>query len=108
MFNQLTSICVLFYLNTDIFCSSSAKLCPSDKYYNPKILNCTDCLSGYYGSNCSNSCPYPSYGVDCQEECHCQEKVCDHVFGCSNYELNGKYGVGEKEREKDMLRVFFK
>lgn len=67
-----------------------------------------DCLSGYYGSNCSNSGRYPSYGVDCQEECHCQEKVCDHVFGCSNYELNGKYGVGEKEREKDMLRVFFK
>lgn len=66
-----------------------------------------DCLSGYYGSNCSNSCRYPSYGVDCQEECHCPKKVCDHVFGCSNYVLNGKYGVGEKERERDMLRVFF-
>uniref|UniRef100_K1QMN5 MEGF10_11 n=1 Tax=Magallana gigas TaxID=29159 RepID=K1QMN5_MAGGI len=50
-----------------------------------------DCLSGYYGSNCSNSCRYPSYGVDCQEECHCPKKVCDHVFGCSNYELNGHH-----------------
>uniref|UniRef100_A0A8W8MIT1 Uncharacterized protein n=1 Tax=Magallana gigas TaxID=29159 RepID=A0A8W8MIT1_MAGGI len=83
MFNQLTSICVLFYLNAEVFCSS-----PSDKYYNPKIHNCTDCPSGYYGSNCSNSCRYPSYGVDCQEECQCAKKACDHVFGCSSYELN--------------------
>lgn len=57
------------------------------------------CPSGYYGSNCSISCRYPNYGVECQEECHCPKKACDHVFGCSNNELNGKYGV-EKKRKK--------
>lgn len=53
------------------------------------------CPSGYYGSNCSNSCRYPSYGVECQEECHCLKKACDHVIGCLDYAFDGK----ERERE---------
>ncbi|XP_034335143.2 uncharacterized protein [Magallana gigas] len=93
MFYQLTSICLLLYLNAEVFCSSSAKQCPSDQYYNPKIHNCTDryigCPLGYYGSNCSGSCRYPSYGVECQEECLCPKKVCDHVFGCLDYTFDG-------------------
>lgn len=91
MFNQITGICVfqLFHLSEEVFCSSKAKQCPEDKYYNPKIHNCTDCPSGYYGPNCSNSCRYPLYGVKCQEECHCPKKTCDPVFGFLDYGLDG-------------------
>lgn len=65
------------------------------------------CPSGFYGSNCSNSCRYPNYGVGCQEECHCPTKVCHHVFGCLDYTFDGK----ERENEKEcylLLKMLFR
>lgn len=61
------------------------------------------CPSGYYGSNCSNSCRYPSYGVECQEECHCLKKACDHVIGCLDYAFDGKERERENEKEGYLL-----
>lgn len=66
------------------------KICNELKFISAHLFLFLDCPSGYYGSNCSNSCRYPSYGVECQEKCQCAKKACDHVFGCSSYELNGK------------------
>lgn len=51
-------------------------------------LNYTDlffylgCMPGYSGVNCSFSCPYPSYGVECQKSCNCIRDLCDVSTGC--------------------------
>ena len=43
------------------------------------------CPSGYFGSNCSSQCPYPSFGLRCVDECNCNPSICDPRFGCRNY-----------------------
>lgn len=55
-----------------------------------------DCLPGYYKTNCSEPCRYPSYGLGCQKECKCTEKSCHHVFGCSDHKLDGKRSLRKK------------
>ena len=40
------------------------------------------CGTGYHGPNCFLACRYPNYGRECQEECYCKEKNCNHVTGC--------------------------
>ena len=44
------------------------------------------CGTGYHGPNCFLACRYPNYGRECQEECYCKEKNCNHVTGCLNGE----------------------
>nr|XP_022289813.1 protein draper-like [Crassostrea virginica] len=39
-------------------------------------------MPGYLGHNCTQICPYPLYGKDCQFTCHCQPQSCDHATGC--------------------------
>ncbi|XP_078325991.1 uncharacterized protein LOC144622861 isoform X1 [Crassostrea virginica] len=46
--------------------SSSAKVCPL----------------GYTGNRCEIPCRYPSFGKDCQSDCNCTEKLCNHIRGC--------------------------
>ncbi|XP_062571861.1 uncharacterized protein LOC134233826, partial [Saccostrea cucullata] len=41
-----------------------------------------DCLPGYSGVNCSQSCPYPFYGDLCQGICDCDNETCDVSTGC--------------------------
>lgn len=48
------------------------------------------CTPGYSGVNCSLPCPYPSYGVDCQQSCNCIQNLCDVSTGCMNSN-KGKY-----------------
>lgn len=45
-------------------------------------LNCKDCPPGYLGRNCSDRCRYPSYGMECQKSCDCEERFCDIATGC--------------------------
>nr|XP_022295662.1 uncharacterized protein LOC111105593 isoform X2 [Crassostrea virginica] len=40
------------------------------------------CPVGLFGPNCSLSCRHPNYGLDCQMECFCSKKLCDHATGC--------------------------
>lgn len=47
-----------------------------------------ECPSGYYKSNCSETCVFPSFGDDCQNICNCDLSLCDHIFGCK--ETTGK------------------
>lgn len=40
-------------------------------------------MPGYIGMNCSSKCPYPTYGIKCQEICNCSKEACDLTTGCS-------------------------
>ena len=44
-----------------------------------------ECLPGFYGSNCSESCRYPNYGNGCQQKCYCAEQNCHAVIGCHEF-----------------------
>ena len=40
-------------------------------------------MPGYFGENCTQQCPYPSYGIRCQGGfCDCDEDLCDVSTGC--------------------------
>lgn len=43
-----------------------------------------ECMSGYTGLNCSDKCPHPTYGKNCQGFCNCSEIQCDILRGCNN------------------------
>lgn len=40
------------------------------------------CMPGYYGINCTDICPYPTYGYRCQGKCECSNDTCDVSTGC--------------------------
>lgn len=42
------------------------------------------CMPGFTGVNCSASCPYPYYCVDCQSTCECSKDKCDVSTGCNS------------------------
>ena len=44
------------------------------------LLECTP--AGYFGSNCSEPCPYPYYGDGCRGTCKCDKNSCDVSTGC--------------------------
>ncbi|XP_062577449.1 uncharacterized protein LOC134239285, partial [Saccostrea cucullata] len=44
------------------------------------------CLEGYFGLNCSQLCPYPSYGKGCKETCDCSKPFCVPTLGCATKE----------------------
>ncbi|XP_022287751.1 uncharacterized protein LOC111100313 [Crassostrea virginica] len=44
---------------------------------------CEKCKPGNIGSNCSEKCPYPTYGDGCQQICYCSAEACDFVTGCN-------------------------
>lgn len=41
-----------------------------------------ECRVGYIGTNCSEPCPYNSYGKGCQMTCNCIQDDCDFALGC--------------------------
>lgn len=41
-----------------------------------------ECIAGYIGLNCTERCPYPSYGDRCQGLCGCSNDTCDVSTGC--------------------------
>lgn len=40
------------------------------------------CEPGYFDVNCTQRCKYPTFGVQCQNICSCQEKLCNFSSGC--------------------------
>lgn len=45
------------------------------------LLN-TECLPGYFGTNCKLRCFYPGFGKHCMNTCDCNRSDCDPVSGC--------------------------
>lgn len=44
---------------------------------------CLDCKLGFYGFKpLCHKCPFPSYGIDCQSICDCDNKTCSHINCC--------------------------
>ncbi|XP_078341097.1 uncharacterized protein LOC144627576 [Crassostrea virginica] len=60
--------------------------CCAHYYFNGLI--CTECPAGLYGRNCSALCPYPYYGVLCNETCSCSKPSCHHAYGCMTTTLS--------------------
>ncbi|XP_062597135.1 multiple epidermal growth factor-like domains protein 10 [Saccostrea cucullata] len=50
-----------------------------------------ECDIGYIGVQCNRTCPYPSYGFECQQYCKCQEELCDFALGCRLPECRNGY-----------------
>lgn len=48
------------------------------------VLFISECMRGYVGLNCTEHCPYPTYGERCQGHCDCENDTCDVSTGCIN------------------------
>lgn len=56
-----------------------------------RLLNIfQECANGFFGLNCSRSCPFPLYGNKCLQTCSCEEVLCDFMNGCKNGKYNFK------------------
>lgn len=40
-------------------------------------------MPGFNGINCTEKCPFPTYGNICQMLCKCNKDQCDVSTGCS-------------------------
>lgn len=54
-------------------------------------------MPGYTGVNCSASCPYPYYGVDCQRTCNCKRDRCDVSTGCNSPTTSKQYETNNNQ-----------
>ncbi|XP_062581429.1 uncharacterized protein LOC134243214 [Saccostrea cucullata] len=76
-------LCVAFSsMTANSFLTVSPKSCPPDKIWDEKRQICKNCVSGYFGVNCSRTCRFPSFGDDCQQQCYCTPKYCHPSKGC--------------------------
>ncbi|XP_062611692.1 uncharacterized protein LOC134273508 [Saccostrea cucullata] len=84
-----------FLLTVLVFCLSSFSLsqrgpcvderedgCCSGTTWNRSLQKCTDCIAGYFGINCEETCEFPYYGMKCSENCKCDNESCHFAFGC--------------------------
>ena len=46
---------------------------------------------GFYGENCTETCPFPSYGRDCQDICDCTVDDCNFVIGCEKKTIGKRF-----------------
>lgn len=49
------------------------------------------CMPGYTGLNCTDICPYPTYGHRCQGYCDCSNTTCDVSTGCRTFTTGQQY-----------------
>ncbi|XP_048767851.1 angiopoietin-1 receptor-like [Ostrea edulis] len=63
------------------WCGGSLKCCSGFKW-DRNTEKCIPCEVGYYGIDCAEPCPFPSYGKECQLLCNCSEAQCNHETGC--------------------------
>lgn len=40
------------------------------------------CNVGFFGQDCREQCPAPTFGIDCQFMCNCSNDDCHFAFGC--------------------------
>ncbi|XP_062600200.1 uncharacterized protein LOC134261822 [Saccostrea cucullata] len=63
-------------------CVGNYKNCCAFYKWSSETGQCEKCLPGYSGVNCSEPCPYPFYGDECQGKCDCDNYICDFSTGC--------------------------
>ncbi|XP_062587008.1 cell death abnormality protein 1-like [Saccostrea cucullata] len=63
-------------------CETGFKNCCANYKWNNETQQCEKCLPGYSGDYCSQSCPYPFYGDECQGKCDCDNEACNVSTGC--------------------------
>ncbi|XP_078323766.1 uncharacterized protein LOC111104988 [Crassostrea virginica] len=76
---------ILFFYVYISLTSNGYSMCQSDaccELWDEMNKQCKVCSPGYLGPNCSEICPYPNYGRECQEMCKCEENRCDVITGC--------------------------
>lgn len=81
----ILSTLVFFIFNINVksqACIESESGCCDGYFWSYKNNSCESCRPGYNGINCTTSCPYPSYGHQCQGNCDCVEDNCDVSTGC--------------------------
>ncbi|XP_062610863.1 uncharacterized protein LOC134272678 [Saccostrea cucullata] len=73
-----------------------------------------ECPSGFFGTHCERPCRYPNYGKDCQRECVCHKKLCNHTTGCVNPDLtievnttSGNVDNSTELQEESNLKILF-
>lgn len=66
-------------------CKNSFKGCCPGSAWDSQNQKCEQCMPGFSGENCSSTCPYPTYGRDCQELCNCSKDICDVFTGCQRF-----------------------
>ncbi|XP_078309735.1 uncharacterized protein LOC144618073 isoform X2 [Crassostrea virginica] len=76
--------CYTSYCNRTL--SNGTVNCCTNFYFNGLI--CTECPAGLHGNNCLSLCPYPYYGVLCNEMCTCSKLSCHHAYGCKTITLS--------------------
>ncbi|XP_048771713.2 uncharacterized protein LOC125677621 isoform X1 [Ostrea edulis] len=82
-------LCITVWFLSTYITSSSSQLCagPDGKVccigyvWNEAQNTCIQCMTGFYGINCTIPCPYPGFGWDCQLQCTCSNEDCNHVYG---------------------------
>lgn len=65
-------------------CTGEYKNCCFGYLWNSTTNVCENCAPGYTGMNCIFKCPYPTYGIKCQNICYCREEQCDVSTGCNS------------------------
>ncbi|XP_062610787.1 multiple epidermal growth factor-like domains protein 10 [Saccostrea cucullata] len=65
-------------------CHGNTHGCCDGYFRDRNVGACVKCPKGYTATNCSEKCRYPSYGVECQLECQCNETECHYSTGCMN------------------------
>ncbi|XP_061192246.1 uncharacterized protein LOC133200471 [Saccostrea echinata] len=50
--------------------------------WDEELQDCIKCSIGYFDVYCNRTCPYPYYGIDCDEKCQCEQQTCNFITGC--------------------------
>lgn len=78
---------------------------------NPVVITKQDiflkgCMVGFHGKDCSEQCPAPTYGVNCQSICNCSNDKCHNVYGCLR-SLSGNLCFRLLTFELDIIIIYF-
>ncbi|XP_065928150.1 angiopoietin-1 receptor-like [Magallana gigas] len=72
----------IIYTYSQVCQSPNGPICCIGYVWNETHKKCTRCMDGFHGKDCSEQCPAPTYGVNCQSTCNCSNDKCHHVYGC--------------------------
>eukprot|EP00105_Crassostrea_gigas_P032690 XP_011455802.1 PREDICTED: multiple epidermal growth factor-like domains protein 10 [Crassostrea gigas] len=72
----------IIYTYSQLCQGPNGQICCIGFVWNETHRKCTRCMDGFKGKDCSEQCPAPTYGVDCQSLCSCSNDKCHHVYGC--------------------------